>query len=210
MKQAPGHDFGTVGMGAAFLSLALRTTPTEIAMFHLSPARPHHQPRDSGLFGRPAGLRLAGWPAAVEAVAVETSSTPDPSGAVTQIVGAEGGTVTGPDGVQVVIPAGALDANTAIGIARSSAGSATHAGRLLRPGAGVCLHPARHPLQHAHHHPPAHGVLLTTSSSWPAQTTTGTTPPSLTATAWPSLRAGAFLAAYPSTACGTSPNDPEP
>lgn len=42
---------------------------------------------------------------------------------VTGTVGASGGTVTGPDGVQVEIPAGALDQDTTIGIARSGAGA---------------------------------------------------------------------------------------
>ena len=38
-------------------------------------------------------------------------------------VGVNGGTVTGPDGVQVIIPAGALNQPTTIGIARSAAGA---------------------------------------------------------------------------------------
>lgn len=42
---------------------------------------------------------------------------------VTAVIGAAGGTVTGPDGVQVVIPAGALRSNTTIGIARSASGA---------------------------------------------------------------------------------------
>lgn len=43
--------------------------------------------------------------------------------AVTATVDSAGGTVTGPDGVQVVIPAGALNQPTVIGIARRSAGA---------------------------------------------------------------------------------------
>ena len=39
------------------------------------------------------------------------------------VIGAAGGTVTGPNGAQVVVPAGALSANTAIAVAQSSAGS---------------------------------------------------------------------------------------
>ncbi len=39
------------------------------------------------------------------------------------VIGPAGGTLIGPDGVQVVIPAGALNADTTIGIARSSAGA---------------------------------------------------------------------------------------
>ena len=43
----------------------------------------------------------------------------------TATVGVEGGTVNGPDGVQVVIPAGALSKPTVIGIARSAVGAPT-------------------------------------------------------------------------------------
>ncbi len=46
-----------------------------------------------------------------------TTSTPAPTSSVTATIGTAGGTVTGPNGVQVVIPAGALDGNTTIGIA---------------------------------------------------------------------------------------------
>jgi hypothetical protein len=42
---------------------------------------------------------------------------------VTAVIGPAGGTVNGPDGVQVVVPAGALGQPTAIGIARSAAGA---------------------------------------------------------------------------------------
>jgi len=52
-----------------------------------------------------------------------TSAPASSSSSVTATVGAGGGTVTGPDGVQVVIPAGALTADTTIGIARTSAGA---------------------------------------------------------------------------------------
>lgn len=41
----------------------------------------------------------------------------------TAVIGPAGGTLTGPDGVQVVVPAGALDQPTTIGIAISSAGA---------------------------------------------------------------------------------------
>lgn len=51
------------------------------------------------------------------------STSPATSGPVTGIIGPLGGTLTGPDGVQVVIPAGALNQPTSIGIARSSAGA---------------------------------------------------------------------------------------
>lgn len=43
--------------------------------------------------------------------------------AVSVQVGPAGGTVTGPDGVQVIIPAGALSGTTTIGIARNAAGA---------------------------------------------------------------------------------------
>jgi len=42
---------------------------------------------------------------------------------VTATFGPEGGTLTGPDGVQVIVPAGALSQSTTIGIARTSAGA---------------------------------------------------------------------------------------
>lgn len=56
-----------------------------------------------------------------------TPATPSPSppSAVTAVVGPAGGTVTGPDGVQVIVPAGALEQPTTIGIARSSVGAPT-------------------------------------------------------------------------------------
>lgn len=54
-----------------------------------------------------------------------TAAPPSASGstAVTATIGPAGGTVTGPDGVQVVIPPGALSSDTTIGIARTSAGA---------------------------------------------------------------------------------------
>ncbi len=39
------------------------------------------------------------------------------------VIGPAGGTLTGPDGVQVVVPAGALSGNTTIGIARNATGA---------------------------------------------------------------------------------------
>jgi ZU5 domain len=45
-----------------------------------------------------------------------------PPDSVTAVIGAAGGTLTHPDGVQVTIPPGALNQATTIGIARSSAG----------------------------------------------------------------------------------------
>ncbi len=46
-----------------------------------------------------------------------------PVTSVTATIGPAGGTVTGPDGVQVIIPAGALSQPTTIGIARTTAGA---------------------------------------------------------------------------------------
>ncbi len=52
------------------------------------------------------------------------SDSPSPPVAmVSALIGPAGGTVTGPDGVQVVIPAGALTTPVTIGIARSDAGA---------------------------------------------------------------------------------------
>ena len=51
-----------------------------------------------------------------------------PATAASAVIGAAGGTLTGPDGVQVIIPAGALNADTTIGIARSSAGARNGSG----------------------------------------------------------------------------------
>lgn len=54
---------------------------------------------------------------------VNEGAATTPPASTTVSVGVEGGTVTGPDGVQVVIPAGALDKPTEIGIARSAVGA---------------------------------------------------------------------------------------
>ena len=54
---------------------------------------------------------------------VNDGGSTSPPASTKATVGAEGGTVNGPDGVQVVIPAGALDKPTEIGIARSAAGA---------------------------------------------------------------------------------------
>lgn len=51
------------------------------------------------------------------------TETPPAIERVTAVIGPAGGTVTGPDGAQVVIPPGALRSNTTIGIARSGAGA---------------------------------------------------------------------------------------
>ncbi len=57
-------------------------------------------------------------------IACGGGSAPPPAATVASaVIGAAGGTLTGPDGVQVIIPAGALNADTTIGIARSSAGA---------------------------------------------------------------------------------------
>jgi hypothetical protein len=71
-------------------------------------------------------IRLAwacGVAAALGACGGDDAVNADPAPAVTAVIGPQGGTVDGPDGVQVVIPAGALTQPTTIGIARSSAGA---------------------------------------------------------------------------------------
>ncbi|HEY6513319.1 MAG TPA: hypothetical protein VI032_15150 [Burkholderiaceae bacterium] len=55
----------------------------------------------------------------------EPGPVAEPPAAVTAVIGPQGGTVEGPDGVQVVVPAGALTQPTTIGIARSSTGAPT-------------------------------------------------------------------------------------
>ncbi len=51
------------------------------------------------------------------------SVAPNAATSVTAVIDAAGGTVTGPDGLQVIIPAGALKQATTIGIARTSVGA---------------------------------------------------------------------------------------
>ena len=51
------------------------------------------------------------------------SDSTAPATSATAVIGAAGGTLTGPDGVQVIVPAGALNQDTTIGIARSSVGA---------------------------------------------------------------------------------------
>jgi 6-phosphogluconolactonase len=92
------------------------------------PAHPRQSDRSANLMGQALGLRrwfvlaFAALGAAV-LLACGGSSAPPPATAASAVIGAAGGTLTGPDGVQVVIPAGALNADTTIGIARSSAGA---------------------------------------------------------------------------------------
>lgn len=52
-----------------------------------------------------------------------TATTSSTASSVSMVIGPLGGTITHPDGVQVVIPAGALGADTTIGIARNAAGA---------------------------------------------------------------------------------------
>ncbi len=71
-------------------------------------------------------LSACGGDDAVDVTAAPPASTPPiaaPPSSVTAVIGAEGGTVNGPDGVQVIIPAGALTQPTTIGIARGSIGA---------------------------------------------------------------------------------------
>lgn len=52
-----------------------------------------------------------------------TATPSSTASSVSMIIGPAGGTITHPSGVQVLIPAGALDADTTIGIARNSSGA---------------------------------------------------------------------------------------
>jgi alpha-tubulin suppressor-like RCC1 family protein len=52
-----------------------------------------------------------------------TDNVEVPATAVTAVIGPQGGTVSGPDGVQAIIPPGALSQPTTIGIARSAVGA---------------------------------------------------------------------------------------
>ena len=64
-----------------------------------------------------------------------------PPAAVTASINAAGGTVTGPDGVQVVISAGALDQPTEIGIARDGSDAPELGGlRLISPVYAITPH----------------------------------------------------------------------
>ena len=85
-----------------------------------------------------------------------------PGAAVSAVIGPAGGTLTGPDGVQVVIPPGALTADTTIGIARSSVGA---------PAA-----PEAYPVAGSVYELTPHGVafnsLVTVRAPLPAGTTT--------------------------------------
>jgi hypothetical protein len=64
------------------------------------------------------------WPGALLGIALLLGACGGPPpDSVTAVIGAAGGTLTHPDGVQVTIPPGALNQATTIGIARSSAGA---------------------------------------------------------------------------------------
>ncbi|MCY7314389.1 MAG: hypothetical protein LH480_01845 [Rubrivivax sp.] len=65
----------------------------------------------------------------------DTADSPSRPVSITATVGAAGGTVNGPDGVQVVIPAGALDKPTEIGISNDGSGASAIGG--LRPISNV-------------------------------------------------------------------------
>ena len=87
---------------------------------------PHASTDSAAVTRRPPGLRrwlAAGALGLCLALLGSCGGGDNSSGAVTAVIGAAGGTVTGPDGVQVIIPPGALNQATTIGIARSSAGA---------------------------------------------------------------------------------------
>lgn len=65
------------------------------------------------------------------------SSTQDQTAQATAVIGPAGGTVSGPDGVQVVVPSGALDQQTTISIARSSAGAPAPQPASTPPGTAI-------------------------------------------------------------------------
>lgn len=70
-------------------------------------------------------LMLAAGVLALLAACGGDDAPSEPPSAVTAEIGPQGGTVNGPDGVQVVVPAGALAQPTTIGIARSAVGAPT-------------------------------------------------------------------------------------
>jgi len=97
-------------------------------MFAVTPQRPAPIPSASAPWRSRLSLPL--WlvacvllPWLLSACGGNGSDAPPAPDRVTAVIGPAGGTVTGPDGAQVVIPPGALRSNTTIGIARSSAGA---------------------------------------------------------------------------------------
>ncbi len=72
---------------------------------------------------RLAGALLLLLPLLLAACGGGDADPPEPVARASAVIGAAGGTVTGPDGVQVIVPPGALRADTPIGIARSADGA---------------------------------------------------------------------------------------
>ena len=108
-------------------------------MFAVTPQRPATAPSGSmrrRFFHHVSLWRLAGWllPALLVACGGSSHNTEVPVERTTAVIGPAGGTLTGPDGVQVVIPAGALRANTTIGIARTAEGAPAADPMLATPG----------------------------------------------------------------------------
>lgn len=66
---------------------------------------------------------LANASGAIAAANVTNVSVTCDTTSASQVIGPSGGTLTGPDGIQVVVPAGSLDANTTIRIAKDSTGA---------------------------------------------------------------------------------------
>lgn len=95
------------------------------------PSRPDANPRRAGHLSRPAeGLRIALALCIAALISLsgcgggsDTASEPAVPVAVSATIGTAGGTIIGPDGVQLVVPPGALDGNVTITVARSSAGA---------------------------------------------------------------------------------------
>ena len=108
-------------------------------MFAVTPQRPATTP--SGSMRRRPFLAAPLWrlaafllPALLVACGGSSHNAEPPVERTTAVIGPAGGTLTGPDGVQVVIPAGALRSNTTIGIARTADGAPGADPMLATPG----------------------------------------------------------------------------
>ena len=73
---------------------------------------------------RNLGRHILSWASALALITLTScGGSTEPITSTTAVIDAAGATLTGPDGVQVIVPPGALDQPTTIGIARSSAGA---------------------------------------------------------------------------------------
>ncbi len=95
-----------------------------MSSFDRQPGFPHPVPvHRSALRSSLARFLVAAAAALLVSCGGGSGTAPVPATSASAVIGAAGGTLTGPDGVQVIIPPGALNADTTIGIARSSAGA---------------------------------------------------------------------------------------